>query len=337
MAFCTKCGQPIEDGKPCPYCNPQSNEKQKSENGVDVKKVLEDIKKKNEEYAVSDADRFERNKKIVPECIEANDGEIPIKQYDYVKLNSYKIVQRAEGRLQVTNKRLIFRAAGRAYNGPISFHTEFQINNIGGIEFKNTYKFSFINLLLAVLYTAIFGGIGALLGYQCDYSDSGAASFFKAMSVVYLFLVIAGILVYWFGLGGNKKINSGRFWIRQALIAPATCSLFFYGYFGDNNFYMVIFSVAALSALINLFMMTFVIDLSTTIKSTGGNPAFEIKTVNSRGLLSIIFGSREEPGNSGFTEIKPWRDTAKAIKEIGAIIDDIQTMGDAAIDKWKSE
>ena len=40
---------------------------------------------------------------------------------------------------------------------------------------------------------------------------------------------------------------------------------------------------------------------------------------------------------TGFSEVLPWTDTDKAINEIGAMIDDLQTMGDYAIEKWKEE
>lgn len=45
----------------------------------------------------------------------------------------------------------------------------------------------------------------------------------------------------------------------------------------------------------------------------------------------------KEDKYSGFAEILPWTDTDIAIKEVGTIIDDIKTMGDAAIEKWKQD
>jgi hypothetical protein len=54
------------------------------------------------------------------------------------------------------------------------------------------------------------------------------------------------------------------------------------------------------------------------------------------GLLSFLFLAKEDK-YSGFAEILPWTDTDIAIKEVGTIIDDIKTMGDAAIEKWKQD
>ena len=38
-----------------------------------------------------------------------------------------------------------------------------------------------------------------------------------------------------------------------------------------------------------------------------------------------------------FSEVLPWTDTDKAILELGALINDLQTMGDMAIEKWKED
>ena len=54
------------------------------------------------------------------------------------------------------------------------------------------------------------------------------------------------------------------------------------------------------------------------------------------GLLQFLFSQRDDQ-NSGFREIIPWTDTDIAIREVGTIIDDIKTMGDAAIEKWKQD
>ena len=38
---------------------------------------------------------------------------------------------------------------------------------------------------------------------------------------------------------------------------------------------------------------------------------------------------------SGFAEVIPWEDADLAIKEIGAIINDVKTLGDMGVEKWK--
>jgi hypothetical protein len=96
-------------------------------------------------------DTYEREMAIVPECISANEHEIPIKQYNIAILRNLLKFERAEGRIQVTNKRIIFRAAGHSIGGRTTLQHEFAVNEIAGIEANNNFKFSFLYLLFAIL------------------------------------------------------------------------------------------------------------------------------------------------------------------------------------------
>jgi len=99
----------------------------------------------------NETDTYERRMNIVPECISANENEIPVKQYNIAVLRNLFKFERAEGRIQVTNKRVIFRAAGRSVGGRTTLQHEYAIDEIAGIEARNNYKFSFLYLIFAVL------------------------------------------------------------------------------------------------------------------------------------------------------------------------------------------
>ena len=102
-------------------------------------------------------DTYEREMAIVPKCISANENEIPVKQYNIAVLRNLLKFERAEGRMQVTNKRIIFRAAGRSVGGRTTLQHEFAVDEIAGIEANNNYKFSFLYLVFAILIiTAAF-------------------------------------------------------------------------------------------------------------------------------------------------------------------------------------
>ena len=77
---------------------------------------------------------YERGMKIVPDCISADEGEIPIRQYVVAKLRTLHKLNWAEGRLQITNKRVIFRAPGHALMGRTVLQHEFAIDEIAGVE-----------------------------------------------------------------------------------------------------------------------------------------------------------------------------------------------------------
>ena len=103
----------------------------------------------------------------------------------------------------------------------------------------------------------------------------------------------------------------------------------------DNSFILVCTVIMCLAALINLILMSIVQNLVAIFK-TGAAAAIEIKREPVMGLLAFLFLGKEDK-YSGFAEILRWTDTDIAIKEVGTIIDDIKTMGDAAIEKWKQD
>lgn len=57
-------------------------------------------------------DPYEYNIPIVPECVQPIENEVVVKQYNIAKLRSRLKFMKADGRLMVTNRRVLFRAAG---------------------------------------------------------------------------------------------------------------------------------------------------------------------------------------------------------------------------------
>jgi len=103
------------------------------------------------EPAKNATDVYERGRKIVSDSIKPEDGEIPVKQYNIAVLRNLFKFERAEGRMQITNKRMIFRAAGGAVGGRTTLQHEFAVDEIAGVEAVRNYKFSLQYLLGAIL------------------------------------------------------------------------------------------------------------------------------------------------------------------------------------------
>ncbi len=375
MAFCTKCGRKLEEGEIC-HCqdnavnqstansgfDPYSVKSEKSgvtqtENDVviniDTDKIKENISgvKDNIVGALDKigagsseedgTDVYERGKLIVPECISANDGEVPIKQYNFAKLRTRFMFAKAEGRLQVTNKRVLFRATGRSIMGRTTLHEEFEINEIAGVEIRNKYDFSFLSLLGGLLLTALCGAIGvgaAILAMRAN--SSGAISFFEILAVIYNLLVF-GLCVAATYIFAKRKSQEKFYSVRQILLAigAGACGMYIDGsrYADGLPSEFLLFSTIFMGVccLVNVLLISFVPDLVCLIKTKGAIPGIEIQREAQMGLLSFLFkGQLDE--RTGFYEVCPWKDTQIAIKELGTMIDDIQTMGDAAIEKWKN-
>lgn len=129
--------------------------KQNLNNAVDklqtgVGKGVDMVNETRNKYESSGA--FEHGLKIVPDCISANDGEIPIKQYDFAKLRTRLLLEKSYGRLQITNKRVIFRAAGRSPLGKNIFHQEFSIDQLAGVEVRCKHEFNLFNFFLGLIF-----------------------------------------------------------------------------------------------------------------------------------------------------------------------------------------
>ena len=111
----------------------------------------------------------------------------------------------------------------------------------------------------------------------------------------------------------------------------------FYSEYGGDEFFNIIGVMMGLMILINLYLCIFVPNLVIKIKTKGATPGIELMKEPPLGLLFIFIGTKESEDHSGFLEVMPWVDTDLAIQELGTMIDDIQTLGDAAIAMWKQD
>ena len=369
MGFCTKCGRKLEDGEVCncqnaanntsgdafdPYASQQSNSSSVSVDDKDVvinvdtdkmKKGISDavgkfatgiemISEQKDKYYSSSA--FENGMKIVPDCITANDGEVPIKQYDFAQLRNRLTFEKAQGRIQVTNKRIIFRAAGRSLFGRSVLHQEFRIDELAGVEIRTKHEFNLLSMIFGIIITAFFGGlIGFALSFLlCGKYEMGDLAIPPSfVSCVFGLFVLLGCCVLTF-LSNSNRIFENYYGLRQILLSIAAGSMLAVALTGDDSGFMwFCFAFLSLSCLVNLFLYSIVPNLVAVFK-TGASAAIEIRREPIMGLLSFLFTAKDDL-NSGYQEILPWKDTDLAIKELGTMIDDIKTMGDAAIKKWK--
>ena len=275
---------------------------------------------------------YERNKKIVPECIETNENEVPIKQYNIAVLRSRMKLARAEGRLQVTNKRLIFRATGRSLNGKTVQEQEFQLENLKGIEFRKDFRFS----LLSYFLSSIIIGLG-----------------FELASIIHNIagrnMTWHGILAFVLGIAAMIPFFTLHRKFALKLFTSATSLFLFLSYYQLMTMYYwrpgfwgnaarVFAVIAGILTLICWLMTSWVPNLIITVKTdgNGGTSSGAVLIRRKPSLLECFF--RRANGTeefSGFAEVMPWLDTDVAMDELGAMLDDLQKLGDHGIEKWK--
>lgn len=327
--FCTKCGKELSPDGVCNSCPKTSDN-----SGVAaVLKTLKDfvfrifIRMGLGWDPKEKSDSLVLNKNIVPDIITPNQNEIHIKQYKLAKLRSRILGKYADGVLAVTNQRLIFFASGLSYTGKIMTLSEFNIDEVGGIEIKKGCRVSFLNIILGFVFSVIVASI-----FEAPFSALN-----KVSSLLALVLGITMMLVLIAPFFLIKK----NFWIKLALTSAAlgisdgitSLSETAIDYLLGRAIYSFTDSIATVVGVIwiwSLILVCLVPDLRFIAKSKGGSESIEVR----RKIWRIFKESKEY---SGFSEVIPDEDVYKLSGELGTMIRDLQTMGDMAIEKWKEK
>lgn len=325
MPFCTRCGREIKEGAVCECMKQHVGAKE----AVDLSSFRNFIGSMKNRMGIGDeslnkSDWYERGKQIVPECVKPNEGEIPIKQYDVAIMRTWYKFMRAEGRLQLTNKRLIYRATGRSLMGRTSQQFEFAVDELAGVEMRRDYRVSFLSILLALIVIGLAQGLFGWSGAWC-------MSKFEPLGVIYSLLVAFGGLVPFFLL--HKKFFLKMFCTSASVISMLQLKLYFD--VKDLEFLgkiMIPFiAIALIIAIANFVLLMFMPNLVLEIKTKGAIPAMQIR----RQLFSL-FSKNAQTEYTGYAEVFPWKDTADAMKELWPMINDIQKLGDYGIQKWQT-
>lgn len=339
MSFCKYCGKELLDN--------EVHDCQKKPKVVRFVSKLFD-KSGIEDPFNNNVEIYERGQKVTPDNIALEDGEIPVKQYNVGILRSIFRFQRSEGRLQITNKRVLFRATGYSPMGKTIYQHAFALDKIDGIEIRKDHRFRVPNFLfvlalqfITLIYVFTLGGSN-LFEFATPKTSVGPEV--GVLGQILAFIVCIGLgvgaIIYFF----RKKKS---FFSKMIIIYIALMGM--YAMFATmsratpEKFFeeMISTSILSLSAIlgqaltiffyVSVFFFVITPNLMIEIKTSSGSPAIQIK----HKYISFIWHKSEE--FSGFDEILPWEDTDLAIKEVATIIDDIKTLGDFAIDKWKKE
>ena len=275
-------------------------------------------------------DMYEMGKKIIPDCVNSNEGEVPVKQYHVADLQNRFLgipYAKAVGRMQVTNKRVIFRAPGRFLAGRTTLQHEFAIDELAGIEARREYVFNFGDFLIGVL--------ASIIGGSCAIGILG--SVMRESFAFYTFLALI------FGAAGcvpfallKKKwllkllcLSGSYFPLLSCAAILVNMNNVFGMFFG--GFYGFLGLISLIAGIFSLIMHTTRPNLVLLVKAKACSDAVDIKRKKILGFL----GKTEEE-HTGYTEVLPAEDAERCIREINAMINDIQKLGDFGIEKWKA-
>lgn len=317
MPYCTRCGKKIEEGEKC-SCQKKT---------IDFDAALQNGNPVKQFFGLQEASRdpkvkYERGMQIVPENITPDEGEIPIRQYDLCTMRSRIKFMHAEGRLQVTNKRIIYRAKGTSLMGPTVVQHEFAIAELQGFRISRNFRFSILDLLLIFLLSGLCGGIGWRMSFGGVFDPS----------------VFRAIVMYILGLAALAF----TFFLNKRYAAKACLAAFSY-----TSICMTILGADVSRNVACILLIPALLALIQNVASDilfSFKPNLDFHACNKLGGAMHIrceragFGHMTpmiQSGYTGYNEVLPTEQTDQAIREIGAMVSDIQKLGDLAIEKWK--
>lgn len=272
------------------------------------------LKRTGIENAKADVEEsFERGKQIVPDTVVPDEGEIVVKQYDIAVLRSRFKRNFAEGRMQITNKRLLFRAAGHSLTGKTTYQCEFAMDKIDGVDICKDNRFLLFDLIKNLLITWTTTSFGVLFGGLIGEANS---SF-----LVLLSLLVGISLCIPFFMVSKKFLMKA---ILLSISSGVTMAAIGFAEVHQTTFLLIIASIVCIFSIvlywISMFLSFFQPNLYIGIQTSSGTAAIQVG---------------EEW--CGFGEVLPGKDADLAIQELGALINDIKTLGDLGIEKWQSK
>ncbi len=264
------------------------------------------------EPTTNTGDPFEHNVPIVPDCIQPEKNEVVVKQYNIAKLRTRLKSMKAEGRMMITNRRVLFRATGTSLAGNIAQEHQFNLDEIGGIEMHKDYKFSFLSF-----FGCLWLNILAISLTQMIFSSTSNGGIIAIGVILGIVGIVPTFIVY------------KRFWLKLlCAIVGNGCFSMALAASSSSGFLSALVVIANIIVIIDLIIVCFVPNLVIKIKTKGATGAVVI------GSQKSMFRRKTGDDYSGFAEVMPWEDTIMAMNELGTMIDDLQKHGDYAIEKW---
>ena len=302
--FCPECGTAFDESGYCP--NPACS---KGTPPTEPPKQKKPPKSTND--SKTKTTYKEKGRLIVPDCIKSDADERPIKQYDIARLQSLIKFARAEGRLQVTNKRVLFRAVGNSILGPTALQYEFSLEEIAGIEIRKEPRFNFLTTILAILFTVL--AVAFLSPVFAPVYN------WKFVGTVFSILLVVASLFFFYIF---RERNLVRHIALSIILSALPLKLTTLDVVADstNNIQNIALIIASIIFFINLLYFAFARNLVVNIKTKGGTPSVEIRRKDS--LLSF-----QHNEYTGFSQVLPGPDADLAMHEIGALIREVQQTG----------
>ncbi len=272
------------------------------------------------------------NKSIAP-----TEGEISVKSYLCTSFNSFLFGIKANGYLEITNKRLLFQALGSGLTRhPSVIHSEVPISEVVGINIYSGKVFNVMRLIAGILMAVILIPVAAaIIAFVLSWLDKSPVIY---QILVWILFLGAVFLAYFYDqqdpnqASHDVKDNS----LKELLIIYAGVGAigsmvkgamsYPYGQSYGSSKPALLFALVAVVYALYRYSKIPAFSLMLHSKS-GSNPIVKVTGTSPLGAAS----SAASKALSG----KPAQDSLLVLKELGAVVLDIQNMGEYGIEKWR--
>lgn len=252
------------------------------------------------------------------------DGELIVRSYRCGVYKSGVLGTKADGVVEVTNRRILFQARDAGDENRNALYSEIPISEVSGLSIFKGFSFSFVALVLGALISGMFayGAFQILTQMTRQHADS---------TLLKLFLwVVAGGAAY---LAFTYRRGPARGLILNAFAIAVFTLLARYAamsYDGDGKSAIPMLASVVLTLfqlyLIMRFSLRNTIDFQLYSRSTQPSPVAISGFTRIDAKISEIRRS--------MTSFAPGQDATRMMNELGAVISDIQSMGEFGVEKW---
>lgn len=266
---------------------------------------------------------------LVKGSITPAEDEHSVRTYFCTYYKSWLLGLEARGYLGITNKRVIFHATGSSNVGKSVIQSEVPIADISGISSFKGFYFSIGHLFAALFASAavggIVGGLLTLLGLVADTDTFNVIGWiFALVSLLASFLISKNSIF--------RTILAGAATVIFSLLGSGSLINSFDIFNGPSYSGTWIFALAVAAGIIMLVFLVMYAKrptFSLAICSKGGSSTpISISGASGIGIFNASAGKA--------LNAEPADEAEPMLKELGAIIMDIQTLGDIGIAKWKN-
>lgn len=262
--------------------------------------------------------------------ISSSDGEKEVKKYACTYLKSKLIGLQASGTLAVTNKRVIFKASGSSASGQSILQSETPLEDVSGISvYKGTY-FNIKHLIIGIIISIIGFFVWTVFINAIPFGNNGNAQ----KVVLWISAVVASIALFSTPKNIFAKSISGSIAFSSFIVIAAVQSLSNLASFESSNSNMKWVWILAIAVGIVTFVFLILScrreTMSLAIGSKGGSntPIY---------IAGVSSWSVSNNAAVRAIEAEPDKDAEIMIKELGALILDLQHKGDYGIENWLNQ